>query len=342
MKSFKNFFADHKLWENNICDCEAYIRVPIKGYVKNPIYRKLNMKLRVATDEDLDFCFNWANEYNKKYNIDFIDDELLETCNEIMNETGCFILVELNNKVVAVTDIIISELNVESEDFKGNKLFGIGNIMVKKDIPDMLDLCRSVLGELLNALNKLTDWKGHFWVSLDFYVGSFVGGSLFEQFYEICTLYCGRSDDNFAQIVCSAETVKKSPTGYGYTLPSTDRSLSPNQSIKIFECAMLDLIKDYDSCMPINCDFSSYENLDFFLTDEYKNEMQVTLPIDILTCNVRWSRDIRDKQIVERYENDGFYYPLVITTSKEVVINHTTYWLLKEKGVQYVRCIFKR
>lgn len=329
-----------KLWNGEkTLNMNANVRVPIKGHVRKPLFRKIGLVLELVDKSDLELCFNWAEEYNKKWGIDFLGDELHKTCSDILKD-NLFIRVRKGGTVIGLFSLVLMKVAIKGSLLYNRRVFCISNIMFNKDTKEYVDINTCILGQMFKSICDLKDWKDSLFINAEFFNGCNVGKyTNYILFNNSCCVY-GGDTDLFTQLFFNFSSVQEVKSGYGYSLV-WNNDIAIADSVKIYdECIKEFEPEDKESFASFSGDID-LEDLSYFTSKKYKNVPQITLPVDSLSCNILWSMMIEDKRIEEWKKENGVYFPLVINNKKEVVINHTTYWYLKQNNIKYAECIFE-
>lgn len=322
-------------------DC-IYNFIPDAIQVKTETKIPTKVKIRYATQDDIAFCVDFVYKYNTRYNIEYERTELERDIGKLISETGLFLILEGSKGVFGLVYLVITKCNAHIKGCKEGLVVNISNIMLAKQYVNNGSVYMDTIS---TVIDKITNW-GIFSdnicvVDLNIFMSSIAAKVVYNYFRKCAgTILVGESDDGFNSVLLVVSEVVDGKDGSKY-LKVKDTFYNDTESYyKSCSDALERYFNDTDYCIDIDDDFCT-EDLSYFINGDYKSEPTVVLPLRSLRC-MDLSAKLYGRHIVnEQKELNGDYFPLVINCNREVVLNKTTYWILIEQGIEYVKCIIQ-
>lgn len=320
-------------------DC-TYSFIPTMVQRKCISIKPTKVRMRCATEEDIPFLYSYIKEYNERYGIEY-EEGLEEDITSLVRETGMFIIMEGSRGVFGVFYITITQCNAPIRNYRVGQVVNISNLILSKQFVDNGSVYLETYAVIME---RILNW-GIFDSGCIFDVNIFMSGSTaFTVWQHIAntggTLFIGEANDGFNAVVIAVDGFIKNSRGLRTMIC---KNIYHDNIDMVCDSCSKALIKHFDETeFSLDVDGKlPAEDMSYFVTGLYKNEPTVSLALCSLFCD-DLTKKIEDRSFVEQYrEKNGFYFPLIINCNREVVANKVTYWILKERGVEYVDCIIE-
>lgn len=103
---------------------------------------------------DAEAIKDWADRYNKKFNIDCSGDDLIQTINLQMQKGDFYFVFNKKGEKIALFSLYIEKYSLRGTEYEDLPVITIPNTMFMDDSPTNLDILSSMTGEIILLIKQ--------------------------------------------------------------------------------------------------------------------------------------------------------------------------------------------